>query len=1014
MTTTRNTITKALFNTALCFVFFLGFPRGLCATESIEFNKDYVILPNEEKQLVLDVKFDSPSLISIEQVTTLKLVMGEGTLQHDLSSPTHDMFPLYFLHHKQPQKIQLAITGNQHQPIKIRLTSTILDDSTYLQWKLLIEVIKNYNEGKFEDNQKLLELLNKQKIEVTTPLGKYLLAVHASNFRQLGFLDEAEIKLQQLLNVAPENTIFRSHVFSFLASLNMTKGQHHSAIAQLQQALQINKNHSNEVMTASTFNSIGLNHYLMGNYEKAINNYLKSKVIWEKLENIEQLTRIQNNLGGAYFQTGFIQKALDMYDQGIITAQKMGDDRGLAYLKEMRAWNLETQGQFEGLIKEWHQIIELRQHLNDKPGVIRALRLLGRLYAKLGDEALALNYLKQSISEAEKITLTAYYSTTLRELAAVYVEQQNFTEGAALLQKAIKFDQAKNNQLQLASDYMAMANLQFQLAKSVPEHLRTEPLSNAIDHINQSRKIYAGSSESLHLFKLNLLASQVYTLHHQYAKANKLLIQLLQQANDGFAQFKVLTALGQLFFQQNDYQHAATYFENALSSAEKISQGIHIPVQLASFNKQTEQIRNDLILSLLHERFQTPQETSLLYKTLLISEAGKAQVLNRLIQSPFNHSHDNEQLKQAQNRFIALNNIKQNLLNQPDFTQAEVDRLQHRILMAKNELDALKESRQLYKPNQFSENRIHQLRDRLTPNQTIWAYRLDEKQSLLWEVNKQGIQLHYLPAKSKIESAITELFIFFKNNPGSRQLPNHILQIRKWLNEHVLFPIHTSHENVIVPHGLLTIYPWGLHRNSSIKLTPSLILQYQQNRQFQDNQNILVVSNPISQNINLPPLPGSTAESEWIKNQWSIDHFTWIDGEMATYANLQQELVKQPDIIHFATHGIINNEFPELSGLLLPQNNQIELLTINEISQLEINADHVVLSACDTAQGQNIDGEGLISISYAFLAAGAKQVHATLWPMTEREGMVATKEMYNEQKINPITHPTWVSYTILE
>ena len=94
--------------------------------------------------------------------------------------------------------------------------------------------------------------------------------------------------------------------------------------------------------------------------------------------------------------------------------------------------------------------------------------------------------------------------------------------------------------------------------------------------------------------------------------------------------------------------------------------------------------------------------------------------------------------------------------------------------------------------------------------------------------------------------------------------------------------------------------------------------------------------------------------------------------------------LNQYRILHFATHGLLNGERPELSGLVLSMvDRKGELrdgfLGLNEIYNLRLNADLVVLSGCQTALGKDIRGEGLIGLTRGFMYAGASRVIASLW-----------------------------------
>lgn len=106
-------------------------------------------------------------------------------------------------------------------------------------------------------------------------------------------------------------------------------------------------------------------------------------------------------------------------------------------------------------------------------------------------------------------------------------------------------------------------------------------------------------------------------------------------------------------------------------------------------------------------------------------------------------------------------------------------------------------------------------------------------------------------------------------------------------------------------------------------------------------------------------------------------------------------------IVHFATHGLLNSEHPELSGMVLslvdqqgrPQDGFLQL---QDIYNLNLPADLVVLSACETGLGKEIRGEGLVGLTRGFMYAGAGRVIASLWKVDDVATAELMKRLYHD------------------
>jgi CHAT domain-containing protein len=107
-------------------------------------------------------------------------------------------------------------------------------------------------------------------------------------------------------------------------------------------------------------------------------------------------------------------------------------------------------------------------------------------------------------------------------------------------------------------------------------------------------------------------------------------------------------------------------------------------------------------------------------------------------------------------------------------------------------------------------------------------------------------------------------------------------------------------------------------------------------------------------------------------------------------------------IVHLATHGLLNSQHPELSGLvfsLVDKNGK----TQDGIYNLNLNADLVVLSACETGLGKEVSGEGLIGLTRGFMHAGATRVVASLWKVSDVATARLMEEFYKAMEKDGLT-----------
>jgi CHAT domain-containing protein len=145
----------------------------------------------------------------------------------------------------------------------------------------------------------------------------------------------------------------------------------------------------------------------------------------------------------------------------------------------------------------------------------------------------------------------------------------------------------------------------------------------------------------------------------------------------------------------------------------------------------------------------------------------------------------------------------------------------------------------------------------------------------------------------------------------------------------------------------------------------------------------------------LAPLPGARKEAEAIRRY--CPGATVLYGAEAQESALRLRL-STAGLIHLATHGVANDAAPMMSGVALaaPANSADDgVLTAREIMEMDLRADLVVLSACDTGRGTPRAGEGLLGLAWALSAAGARSQVLARWAVSDNSTAVLMDRFYS-------------------
>jgi CHAT domain-containing protein len=147
----------------------------------------------------------------------------------------------------------------------------------------------------------------------------------------------------------------------------------------------------------------------------------------------------------------------------------------------------------------------------------------------------------------------------------------------------------------------------------------------------------------------------------------------------------------------------------------------------------------------------------------------------------------------------------------------------------------------------------------------------------------------------------------------------------------------------------------------------------------------------------LSDLPSSTDEVRSAESALKSESNTLLLGEAATEAAFKRQDLTRYRVLHLAVHGVADTARPDRAALVFlsdPAKGEDGLLQATEIVQLKLNADLVVLSACDTAVGPLQGQEGVAALSRAFLLAGSTNVVSTLWAIDDTVSLSVMQLFY--------------------
>jgi filamentous hemagglutinin family protein len=647
-----------------------------------------------------------------------------------------------------------------------------------------------------------------------------------------------------------------------------------------------------------------------------------------------------SNLGIAYKAVGNYASAIASHQQALTIMQETKDRQGEGQVLVNLGNTYEALGEYDRAIKSYQQSLTIARVIKDRSGEGRAFGNLGAIYANLGKSQEAVHSYEQSLAIARQISDKEGQGSTLANLGSAYHVQGELTKALDYYQQSLAIAQENSNR---ELQHKALGNLGI-----------------AYEDLGQYPKAIEYHEKSLEIAR-----------------------SLGNRRGEGAA----LNNLGHTLFASGKLPEAEKKLRDAVEVLESLRPGLNDIHNVSVFDTQV------LTYNLLQQILIAQKKED---SALEISERGRARAFVELLQQRLS--------PEASARF------KTNL-NPPTIAQIKK--------IAKEQNATLVE----YSIVPEEEFKVQgKLRGKAS-ELFIWVVQPTGKVAFrsvdLKPLQQQNNSFEDLLANSRILQEPD-----LKHGEAARsQLHQLLIQpiadfLPKDANSHVIF----------IPQGELFLLPFPalkapngkyLIEQHTILTAPAievLDLTHQQQQRVErlhttslDSKNVLVVGNPTMPTMPttkagqmpqpLAPLPGAEQEALTIAKLLNTKA---IVGDKATKVEIVQQM-PQARLIHLATHGLLD-DIQELGVpgaiALAPSKNDNGFLTSGEIFDLKLNAELVVLSACNTGRGK-ITGDGVIGLSRSLISSGVPSAIVSLWAVPDEPTTLLMTEFYRTVQENP-------------
>ena len=824
-------------------------------------------------------------------------------------------------------------------------------------------------------------------------------------------------------------------------------GENRKALEYYSQALPLRRATEDRQGEGITLNSAGLAHNNLGELRKALESYNQALSIQRAIGRPRDEATTLSNIGSTYFAMGYFQEALEHYSQALPLRRATGDRRGeAATLNNIGVlyWQL---GENEKALEYHNEALPLRRSTGDRNGEFSTLQNFGVVHLSLGESQKALEYHNQALTIVRALGDRRGEASTLQNIGTVYRwlndlhKALEYYDQALLLRRAVADRRGEANTLSrigtiyslLGEPVKALTHLEQALsfqraigdaaaeAATLQGIARAERdrgrLSVARAQIEAALKII--ESARSRFINQQLRTSFLASMQSFY----ELYIDLLMQMHWD----KPSSGYDALALQASERARARSLLETLIEGRTNIREGVD-PALLREESSLRQQLnaKSEQLTRLLGGKHTEEQEAAVKKEVdSLVTGYQEAEAQIRARSSRY------AALTQPQP--LGLKEIQQVLDEDTVLLEYALGE-QRSYLWAVTATSVT--SFKLPKRADIEAAAMRVYEALTARNKLIRFEKQDGKQARIARTDAEYFVDSMALSKIVLEPVVERLGrkrLLIVSDGSLQYVPFGGLPIpgRQTLgtkyNKARHRPLITEHEIVSLPSAstlallrkelvdrprrakTVVVFADPVFQDEDPRVRRNLASAFKQANdlsvQTRDLESEIERSARDTGGVEFRRLPFSRQEAEGIAALTPKGmRKESLDFEASREAATSADLINYR-IIHFATHGLLNSRHPELSGIVLslvdkngkPQDG---FLRLHEIYNMKLGADLVVLSACRTALGKQIKGEGLIGITRGFMYAGAPRVVASLWAVDDEVTAELMKRFYRQMLVN--------------